>query len=221
MPTMEEIQSYVPPPISEGECVLFHQDADPNLNPYVGFVTHCDGRSIEIISISRNGLQSHPEVHHITDPLIKANEHIKRYGGWSVNRRVTDAANVHLVLKAYEDRTETRIRELEDRIQRLLDTGFKEHAPPAVVPEVAEAITPADVGLSPSQFLPAESQIIEAGEVKNTVNWEKVKRAIGADTMRAGHIADKLGASKDQVADILKNNPDAFEHIGAGWFKTK
>lgn len=222
MPTIEEIQSYVPPPITEGECVLFYQDADPNLNPFVGFVTHCDGRAVEIISISRNGLQSHPEVHHITDPLLKANENIKHYGGWAANRRVSDAANVHLVLKAYEDRTDTRIKELEDRIQRLLDSGMKEHAPPAVVTEVpAEPITPADVGLSPSQFLPAETQIIEGGQVKNIVNWEAIRKCLGTRTLRAGAIAEELGGSIDMINGIMKNNPDMFTHVGAGWFKNK
>lgn len=139
-----------------GDPVIFYTGGDKSQHPSIGFCIRTDGRSIDISTFDRTGHRVYSEVHHLTDPVLKINENIRKAGAWEINERMSAAANVHGLLKKFEE----RFMEVARNLQRQMDAickefGLKqEHLRVEDVPPVqtGEEESPADAGLKRVKF---------------------------------------------------------------------
>ena len=168
---MNDVANYAPPEVSHGDPVLYYVDASRSQRPYVGWVVNVDGRAIDIVTLSVQGMQHWQEVRHMTDPVLKENHNLRRNGGWDFHRKMSDASQVHTVITAFEDRMTTTTNALERRLASLEESLGVRHdvarAEGLVAPEAKQepAPTPADTGLSEVTFSEPSPGVIEGGKV--------------------------------------------------------
>lgn len=221
----EQAQQFEAVEAQYGDPVLYYLDGDSHLEPYVGNIVKVDGRVVDIITFDHTGHRYWQEVRHISDPILKINEHIKRHGGWQLNPRFAHAADVHLVVRACEDRFDTMLAELDRKITHIYEQlDVKPPAAPVVSePQVVQSQqeSPADIGLTKTQFGLEQGKVIEGGVVKERVTAEEIAAAVGeAKPMRINVLCETLNASKDQVMDIVSTDP-RFSYTDPGWVRFK
>lgn len=194
------LQNYVMPSAMVGDPILYYAQANDSVEPSTGYVAKVDGRAVDVHVFHRGGMTFYPEVHHMTDPLIRQNEHIRAYGGWKINPRFETAGDVNMILRSFEDRFNTTVRELKERVERMeKDLGVS--APkPSDLPEQPLAI-------QPQRFSPLPGETLA----------DQIRKAADGKPFRRNEMADKLGTSADVIeAELTGANGFTYS---AGWYR--